>query len=51
MIELMVVIVVGHMMIGPQLCQIDYLNNGQIYTVEEKCLENGTLQLENPGIL
>ena len=49
--EILVLVIVGKMMIGPQLCQIDYLNNGQIYTVEEKCLENGTLQLENPGIL
>jgi hypothetical protein len=51
MIELVMVIVVGNVMIGPQLCQVDYLHNGQIYTIEEKCQENSIPHIENPGTL
>lgn len=49
--EILVLVVVGKMMIGPQLCQIDYFNKGQIYTIEEKCQENSIPHTENPGTL
>lgn len=49
MIELSVAFIVGKVMIGPRLCEVDYLMNDQIYTVEYVCHENGTLVSENPG--
>jgi hypothetical protein len=47
--ELLLLLVVGKVMIGPNLCQIDYMTNGQLYTAEYKCHENGTLLNESVG--
>ena len=46
---LLEVLIVGHMMIGPKLCQVDFIHNAQLYTVEYICPENGTLLKENAG--
>jgi hypothetical protein len=47
--ELLLLLVVGKVMNGPNLCQIDYITNGQLYTIEQKCQENGTLLNESVG--
>ena len=44
-----IAVIVGKVMIGPNLCEVDYLQNGQIYTVEYVCHENGTLLREKSG--
>ena len=46
---LLEIIIAGNVMIGPGLCQADFIHKGQLYTVEYKCHENGTLLKENVG--
>lgn len=48
---LAVAMIVGKVMIGPNLCEVDYLQNNQIYTVKHVCQENGTLLKESVGML
>ena len=45
------VIIAGHVMIGPNLCSVDFIHKGQLYTFEYKCQENGTLQKGSVGML
>jgi len=47
---LAIAMVVGKVMIGPNLCEVDYLQNNQIYTVKYVCQENGTLLKESVGM-
>ncbi len=51
MIEFVTLTVVGHMIVGPDLCQTDFLDNKQIYTFTYQCQENGTLLNESVGML
>jgi len=46
---LLEVLIAGHVMIGPSLCQVDFIHKGQLYTVEYKCQENGILPTEKSG--
>ena len=46
---LLEIIIAGNVMIGPGLCQADFIHKGQLYTVEYKCQENGTLLKEKIG--
>jgi hypothetical protein len=46
-----IAMIVGKVMIGPNLCEVDYLQNNQIYTVKYVCQENGTLLRESVGML
>ena len=46
---LLEILIAGNVMIGPNLCQVDYIHNGQLYTVEYKCQENGILLKESVG--
>ncbi len=48
---LLEIFIAGNVMIGPDLCKVDFINNGQLYTVEYKCQENGTLQRGSVGML
>jgi hypothetical protein len=43
------IIIAGNVMIGPGLCQADFIHKGQLYTVEYKCQENGILPRESVG--
>jgi hypothetical protein len=45
------VLIAGNVMIGPNLCQADLIYQDQLYTVEYKCQENGTLQRGSAGML
>lgn len=48
---LLEILIAGNVMIGPNLCKIDFIHKGQLYTIEYLCpKENGILQLENLGI-
>jgi|LakMenEpi03Aug12_release.lakeMendotaPanAssembly.Ray.scaffolds.fasta_scaffold5530996_2 hypothetical protein len=47
---LLEILIAGNVMIGPNLCQVDYMHNGQLYTAEYKCHENGTLQRGSVGM-
>ena len=51
MIEFVTLIVVGHAIVGPDLCQTDFLGDKQIYTFTYPCQENGTLLNESVGML
>ena len=51
MIEFVTLIVVGHVLVGPNLCQTDFLGDDQIYTFTYQCQENGTLQNESVGMV
>ncbi len=51
MIEFVTLTIVGHMMIGPDLCQIEFLSDNKIYTFTYPCPENGTLLNESVGML
>ena len=51
MIEFVILTIVGHMIVGPDLCQIDFLGDKQIYTFTYQCQENGTLLNESVGML
>ncbi len=46
---LLEILIAGNVIIGPNLCKVDYIHNGQLYTVEYKCPENGILQRESVG--
>ena len=46
---LLEIIIAGNVMIGPGLCQADFIHKGQLYTVEYKCQENGILPTEKSG--
>ena len=48
---LLEIFIAGNVMVGPNLCQADFLHKGQLYTVEYKCQENGTLLRESVGML
>jgi hypothetical protein len=48
---LLEIFIAGNLMIGPNLCAVDYIHKGQLYTVEYKCQENGTLQKGSVGTL
>jgi len=48
---LLEVLIAGNVMIGPNLCQADLIYKNQLYTVEYKCQENGTLQRGSAGML
>jgi hypothetical protein len=48
---LLEILIAGNVIVGPNLCAVDFLHNGQLYTVEYKCQENGTLQKESVGTL
>ena len=48
---LLEVLIAGNVMIGPNLCQADLIYQDQLYTVEYKCQENGTLQRGSVGML
>ena len=51
MIEFVTLIIVGHMIVGPNSCQTDFLGDKQIYTFTYQCQENGTLLNESVGML
>ncbi len=51
MIEFVTLTIVGHIIIGPNLCQTDFLGENQIYTFTYQCQENGTLQRGSVGML
>ena len=51
MIEFVTLTIVGHVIVGPDLCQTDFLSDKQIYTFTYQCQENGTLQRESVGML
>jgi hypothetical protein len=46
---LLEVLIAGNVMIGPNLCEVDFIHNGQLYTVEYKCQENGIHPTEKSG--
>ena len=46
---LLEIIIAGNAMIGPGLCQADFIHKGQLYTVEYKCQENGIRPIEKSG--
>jgi hypothetical protein len=46
---LLEVIIAGNVMVGPNLCQADFIHKGQLYTIEYKCQENGIHPRENLG--
>lgn len=47
---LLQIIIAGNVIIGPNLCKIDFIHKGQLHTIEYLCRESGIPQLENPGI-
>ncbi len=51
MIEFVTLVIVGHMLVGPNLCQTEFLSDKQIYTFTYQCQENGTLLNESVGML
>ena len=51
MIEFVTLMVVGHVLVGPNLCQTDFLGDDQIYTFTYQCQENGTPLKGNVGML
>jgi hypothetical protein len=48
---LLEILIAGNVMIGPNLCQADVIHKNQLYTIEYKCQENGTLLRESVGML
>jgi len=46
---LLEIFIAGNVMIGPNLCSADFIEKGQLYTVEYICHENGTLPKESVG--
>jgi hypothetical protein len=46
---LLEIFIAGNVMIGPNLCQVDFIHNGQLYTVEYKCLDNKILSRKRIG--
>ena len=51
MIEFVTLIVVGHAIVGPDLCQTDFLGDKQIYTFTYPCQEKRKLLNESVGML
>jgi hypothetical protein len=51
MIEFVTLSIVGHVIVGPDLCKTDFLGDNQIYTFTYPCQENGTLQRGSVGML
>ena len=51
MIEFVTLTIVGHTLVGPDLCQTEFLSDNQIYTFTYQCQENGTLLNESVGML
>ena len=51
MIEFVTLTIVGHVIVGSDLCQTDFLSENQIYTFTYPCQENGTLLNESVGML
>ncbi len=51
MIEFITLSIVGHVIVGPDLCQTDFLGDNQIYSFTYPCQENGTLLNESVGML
>jgi len=48
---LLEVLIAGNVMVGTNLCAVDFIHKGQLYTVEYKCQENGILPTEKSGTL
>ena len=48
---LLEILIAGNVVIGTNLCAVDFIHKGQLYTVEYKCQENGTLQRGSVGML
>jgi len=48
---LLEILIAGNVILGPNLCQVDFIHKGQLYSVEYKCQENGTLQRGSVGTL
>ena len=46
---LLEILIAGNVVLGPNLCQVDFIHKGQLYTVEYKCPENGILPRESVG--
>ena len=51
MIEFVTLSIVGHVIVGPNLCQTDFLGDDQVYTFTYQCQESGTLLNESVGML
>jgi hypothetical protein len=47
---LLEILIAGNVVIGTNLCAVDFIHKGQLYTVEYKCQENGTLQRGSVGM-
>lgn len=47
---LLEILIAGHVMIGANLCAVDFIHKGQLYTVEYKCPENGIHPTEKSGM-
>ena len=48
---LLEILIAGNVMLGPNLCHVDFFHKGQLYTVEYKCQENGILPRGSVGML
>ena len=48
---LLEILIAGNVMVGPNLCRADVIHENQLYTIEYKCQENGTLQRGSVGML
>jgi len=48
---LLEILIAGNVMVGTNLCAVDFIHKGQLYTVEYKCQENGILPTEKSGTL
>ena len=46
---LLEILIAGNVMLGPNLCHVDFIHKGQLYTVEYKCQENGIHPTEKSG--
>jgi hypothetical protein len=46
---LLEILIAGNVMLGPNLCHVDFFHKGQLYTVEYKCQENGIRPTEKSG--
>jgi hypothetical protein len=46
---LLEVLIVGNVIIGPNLCKVDAINKGQLYTIEYVCKEDGRISHQWPG--
>jgi hypothetical protein len=45
--EILVAVIVGKVMFSPTLCDVDYLINNQIHTIQYVCQDDGFLLKEN----